>query len=325
MRWLYYDKSNRSEAAEHDRVLKKIDMWWAEFVQNTDRLDALFRQAERWDLPEWMDRHLQNIDPRLMWEFGPAVDIDGHRLVITPENESELRPLAEEIVARAPHVDRWEFYTYRLPENTEQTLATVDARTDMNLDGVTVAVAVGEHNRIDLTYRWTQLPPDEDQAFNAAFVATETVLGEKHLDRWVGLIQLADDATPAESGRRFLPLERLKPTFDSLVDTIQSQLPREPYAAFVDDGEWALLKLEPEEARDYPERYDMLTCVTCNPDLIGATFSNAPFFSERYSRCDETFCFVKIDGFPIQNESGAVKDMWRIRRRRGSFTDITAS
>ena len=45
----------------------------------------------------------------------------------------------------------------------------------------------------------------------------------------------------------------------------------------------------------------MLTCVTCNPDLIGATFSNAPFFSERYSRGDETFCFVKIDGADVSD------------------------
>jgi hypothetical protein len=296
MRWLYYDKSNRSEAAEHDRMSNKIDEWWAEFRRNTDRLDALFRQVEQWDLPGWMDRHLQDIDPRLMWEFGPAINKDGHRLVITPENESELRPLVDEIVARAPQLDRWEFYTYRLPENMEQTLATVDARTDMNLEDVTVALAVGEHNRIDLTYRWNRLPADDDQTFNAAFVATEILLGEKHLDRWVGVIQLVDNSTPPETGQRFLPLDRLKPTFDSLVDTTQAQLPREPYSAFIDDSQWAALKLEPAEAQDYPDRYDLLTSITCNPDLIAATFSDAPFFSERYSRCRETFCYVKIDG-----------------------------
>jgi len=43
----------------------------------------------------------------------------------------------------------------------------------------------------------------------------------------------------------------------------------------------------------------MLTCITCHPDLISATFSEAPFFSERFSRCDETFCYVKIDGADI--------------------------
>ena len=45
-----------------------------------------------------------------------------------------------------------------------------------------------------------------------------------------------------------------------------------------------------------PERYDLLTCVTCNSDLVAATFSNAPFYSDRYSRCGETFCYLKIDG-----------------------------
>ena len=33
-----------------------------------------------------------------------------------------------------------------------------------------------------------------------------------------------------------------------------------------------------------------------NPELIAATFSNGPFYSERYSRCKETFCYLKVDG-----------------------------
>lgn len=299
MRWLYYDRSNRSEAAEHDRILRKIEQWWSEFRRNTDRLDALFRQAEQWDLPGWMDQHLQGIDPRLMWEFGPAINGDGHRLIITPESDSELRPLANEIVSRAPRLDHWEFYTWRLPESFEQAVRTVEGRVELSIEDVTVSVSVGEHNRIDLTWRWDRIPQDEDQAFNAAFVATETLLGEEALDRWVGLIQLTDSSKPPRNGQRFLPPDRLKPTFDALVDTIRSQLPPEPYASFVDDSQWAVLKLEPEEAHDYPDRYDLLTSVTCNPELISATFAGAPFHSERYSRCGETFCYVKIDGSDI--------------------------
>ena len=126
-------------------------------------------------------------------------------------------------------------------------------------------------------------------------MTTETLLGEEMLDRWVGVIQLVDQSTPEEPGQRFIPLDRLKPTFDSVVQSLRSQLPAEPLAASIDDCQWAVLKLEPQEASDYPERYDLMTCVTCNPDLVSATFSTAPFFSERFSRCDETFCYVKID------------------------------
>lgn len=296
MRWIYYNKQDSAEVRAHDKVVRQIDAWWQEFSRKTDQLDALFRQDEQWDLADWMHRELQAIHPELMWEFGPAMRTHGHRLVITPEIQSELRPLADTIIERAPRIEGWEFYSYRLVESVEVALQTVEVRCDLDIKEVTVAVSTGENNRIDLAYRWKQLPSDDDQAFNGAFVATETLLGEELLDRWVGVINLVDDDTPVEQGQRFLPLDRLEPTFRSLVESMKSQLPAEPYSAMADDEQWAVLKLEPEEAKDYPERYDLMTSITCNPDLISATFSAAPFFSERYSRCKETFCYVKIDG-----------------------------
>jgi Ca2+:H+ antiporter len=43
-----------------------------------------------------------------MWEFGRAIATDGHRLVITPETVKELRPLVDELLARAPAIPGWE-------------------------------------------------------------------------------------------------------------------------------------------------------------------------------------------------------------------------
>jgi hypothetical protein len=54
-------------------VLKEIDAWWTTFAANTQR--------EEWDLPAWMERHLQAIHPCLMWEYGQALTGKGHRLV----------------------------------------------------------------------------------------------------------------------------------------------------------------------------------------------------------------------------------------------------
>ena len=149
-------------------------------------------------------------------------------------------------------LDLWEFYTYRIPESVSAACSTVEGRTGLSVKDVNVAVALGEQNRIDLTWRWNRLPEDEEEAFNAAFIATETLLGEEAVDRWVGVIQLADESTPAEPGQRFLPLDRLRPTFESLVESTRSQLPSEPYSALLEDDNWALMKLQPEEAYDYP-------------------------------------------------------------------------
>ncbi|MEZ6132064.1 MAG: hypothetical protein R3C59_25665 [Planctomycetaceae bacterium] len=296
MRWLNYNRQDQTEAAEHDRMLRKIDAWWYEFARNTERLDALFRQADQWDLPGWMKRHLQSIHPDLMWEFGPGVKGAKHRLVITPENRPDLRPMVNDMIAKAPRNSEWEYYPYRLAESVDAALATVKGRTGVDVSDVTVAVSLGDANRINLVYRRDRLPEDRELAFDAAFVATESLLGEQALDRWVGAIQVVDDLAPVEPGQRFLSLSRLKPTFVALVDGTRSQLPSLPWSAMFEDAEWAVLKLQPEEAGDYPDRSDLLTCVTCHPDLVAATFADAPFYSERFSRCSETFCYLKVDG-----------------------------
>jgi len=40
-----------------------------------------------------------------MWEFGPAVNKEGHRLVITPESAHHLRPLVNRIGQEI--LDKW--------------------------------------------------------------------------------------------------------------------------------------------------------------------------------------------------------------------------
>ncbi len=55
----------------------------AGFRVEDDRSTGSLRWMAGWDLPAWMHKHLQAIDSRLMWEFGPSADGAGHQLVIT--------------------------------------------------------------------------------------------------------------------------------------------------------------------------------------------------------------------------------------------------
>src|SRR5262245_36475517 len=119
MRWRFIDPNNRSEAAERAATIARIDSWWQEFQVKSGDLAALFSRKAQWDLPEWMARHLGDVHPKLMWEFGPAVRNGGHRLVITPEGQHHLRPLVRTLLERAPSVPGWEFYEYRLAEDLE--------------------------------------------------------------------------------------------------------------------------------------------------------------------------------------------------------------
>ena len=160
-----------------------IANWWTEFSKQAPHLDGLFQGKEEWDLPEWMQQNLAAIHSHLMWEFGPARCGPGHRLVITAESRKELRPLVREILRRAPQLEGWEFYGYRLAEDIDQAAATVEGRVGGEIGSLKVLVQLGDFNRVDL--RFLGFPPeaDEQQNNSVAFVASETLLGEEVLDR----------------------------------------------------------------------------------------------------------------------------------------------
>jgi hypothetical protein len=295
-RWLYYDPDSEQEARHHQSVVEQIDSWWKEFHANTGRLADLFSQKIDWDLPEWMGQHLQSIHPHLMWEFGPAVYGEGHRLVITPEAAKHLRPLTETILERAPTIKGWEFYGYRLPEDLENTKLTVEARTHGDIDNVLFTARIGAHHLIDLTFYSPRASSERDRdALNDAFVATETLLGEERLDKWTGLIEVA----PLPSGRKrggMLPLNKLVERVDALRNQLLDQLPAKPFCQWAESAEWTLFEVKPDEAKDYPDQLDMLVGKSVSEALWATAHSGASFHSERFSKCAETFCYVKIDG-----------------------------
>lgn len=308
MRWLFIDTADQAQSARKQAVLARIDHWWQAFQAKTGEIDALFHQQSKWDLAGWMGHTLQAVAENLCWEYGPAVEGPGHRLVITPESQRQLRPLTATIIDRAPQIEGWEFYPYRLPESVEMAQQMVEVRTGGKIDDVVVEARIGEHHLIDLVFRSPRTNGDtETQALNDAIVATETILGEQLLDQWVGVIDVASlrssDETPEASGgekpreARSIPLERLKSTVDALIGSVQDQLPAEPHFRHDKEGtEWSAIRLRPEPADDYVGRRDLMVAITPNQPLWMAAHSSRPFYSPRFSRCGETFAYAKIDG-----------------------------
>jgi hypothetical protein len=315
MRWQFIDPNNRSEAAERAAVTARIDSWWREFQAKTGDLAALFSRKAKWDLPEWMAQHLSAIHPNLMWEFGPAARNGGHRLVITPETNHHLRPLVRAILGRAPAIAGWEFYEYRLAEKLESTQLTVQGRTGIDIGEFKARASRGDQQRVDLVYTSPTVADEEDSpANNAAFVATETLLGEQCLNNWVGAIGVTPPprakgikshfggGAPEPNG--FHELASLKPTVDALIDSIREQLPARPHHEWVETAEWSMWQLQPEEADDYFEQQDLFIGKSANADQWTAGHTGGLFSSERFSRCGETFCYVKLDGSEGLPEGG---------------------
>jgi hypothetical protein len=64
---------------------------------------------------------------------------------------------------------------------------------------------------------------------------------------------------------------------------------------------WTQYQLNPERGRDdYPGRSDRIVASTMVPEAWQAAHSRSLFWSGRFSRCDETFAYLKIEtGLPL--------------------------
>jgi hypothetical protein len=300
MRWKFFTPGERpDEDARRAMVGNQIDAWWDAFAAKAEDLDRMFNGQGDWDLVAWMERTLQRIDARLMWEFGPGSP-GGHRLVITPEADHHLRPLVDEILARAPALPAWSFFAHRRAESVEQMTLAMRNRTGAEPAFTGVGLTAGECNRIDLSF---QFPPSfldnqRDLARTQAFLAAESLLGEDLSTDWVGVLDaVAEVAQP-------LPPGALRRAFIMLGAEQRSRIPAQPFLDRLEGLTWTEIDLKPRKQEDYLHRYDLGAAVTCAPDLWRNAHSTQLFWSGRFSRSGETFCYLKIDrGGPLRRSA----------------------
>ena len=306
-RWRFTDPS---ESFERETLLAKVDAWWRAFAAKADAIDGHFTRSVEIDIPSLMRESLQAVDPRLMWEFGPALKKDGHRLVITPESERTLRPLVDALLKRAPELPRWEFYPYRMPDPIDHALATVQGRTQVDFAGTRVRLLKGEDSRIGLEFHSPACRhPEDARTDGAGFVAAESILGEETLDTWIGGVRTVPLRKPGFLGRLagrkedadLLPLESLKAEVEGRIEEALARLPDSPrYLLDREKGTYTMYKLEPKERED--ERFDLYVAMSDFPEFFQAAHGPGIFSSRRLSRFDETFCYLKIDSRDVPKD-----------------------
>jgi hypothetical protein len=280
LRWRFPDAG---ESALRAVLQRQIDEWWEAFAAKTANLDALFKGKQKWDLEAWMECHLRIISDELFWEFGPGIT-GGHRLVITSETNRHVRQLVNQILRSAPAISGWDFVAYRPSEPLKQVVATVEGRTGVQLSSLTTAVEPAHFGML----RIKLFSHDGDDAERGGAIAAEATLGEETLDRWIGVIS-------HHSGRG-VPLDNLKSLVDGFIEARRSQLSAAPWHLRIADATWSLLTLDAEPADDWPEQRDLVVGKTVDLELFESCRSGAPFDSQRFSRCGETFAYLKIDG-----------------------------
>ena len=337
MRWYFPQYQNASELDWRQSRLQAIDAWWRAFADHAKRISDAWDTpgSPPVDLPAFMSQTLQQIDSRLMWEFGPAVKSKGHRLVITPEADHVLRPMVDTLLKRAPTLEGWEFYGARLSESLADAESTVQGRTDGSLEHVMVRVETDQSHRINLTFLHPDFSGADDQSTRSvAFVGCESLLGERCLEQWIGSIECdrldpAEDLRSDHDARGLIGLDRLCPTVEAVIGARRDQLPAQPLSdmglhdesgtsAQNDVLGWATLSLEPPDWKDYPQRSDLFVAVTAWIECCQATFSRYPFYSESFSKHGEVFCYLKTDG-----REGFAQESWE--DRSGLEDDLNAA
>ncbi|RPI77431.1 MAG: hypothetical protein EHM45_09105 [Desulfobacteraceae bacterium] len=277
-----------------DRI-RQIDNWWRSFSIENKKISERFEKSDNFDIVSFMRENLESIHPSLMWEYGPAINCVGHRLVITPENRMDLRPLVNEIIKRAPDIRGWEFYSYRLKEDLKRVKTMVKARTGSDLAELCFSGEVNRFNKIDLFFIVLNDANKEMHAkiHHQAFVAVESIVGEETLNKWIGAIEYG---AASQIDKTYYPISKLSVWVDNQIQTIKRNLPDKPFFKRHDDRKGAIYKIEPQKKSEYPKQMDLFVGKTICQPLWENAHNGELFCSERFSRFGEIFCYVKIDG-----------------------------
>jgi hypothetical protein len=196
------------------------------------------------------------------------------------------------LLARAPKLRGLEFYGERPAESAEFVGPSVQGRTGQPVPDGHVLIEVNDRNALDLTFHLASCSgPDDERAQAAASIATEVLLGEMTMYRWVSSISV-DKPSRKKS---LVPLGDLPNAVKQAMGDVRGALPKKPFRQRLKNASWSLFKLEPEQAKDYPLLLDQFTAITMDVPMFRA--ARMPLFaSERFSRLGEFFAYVKIDG-----------------------------
>ena len=162
--------------------------WWG------GARDRIARAIAEQTLPAVVDeisRNVHALDGRLAWELSKGTKAE-HALIVTPEGNPEIRPLALRWADSAPPSDAtWEYHSSR----QAGPLGTLGvARVDVSLADFR-AIAGWDANRERLDVRlWhpalLEAPPQS--RYQIAYLFLDNLLGEDAVERWIGEIEILD-------------------------------------------------------------------------------------------------------------------------------------
>ncbi|MCA9802370.1 MAG: hypothetical protein KC777_10300 [Cyanobacteria bacterium HKST-UBA02] len=214
---------------------------------------------------------------------------------MTAEERAELEPIVETIVSGAPKISRLSLVAGRQalsPENVEMGFRARTGALDSgekNIPRYLTKVHANDSNTIDVDFYSPDFKSeDSDQDLGDCLLICDLVLGEEDLDKWLGVMR---SYPLSQSDRQALlstevESDRFFKEFAAARAKVISGLPEETAYHLRDDG---FLVTSDEGSARMPGR---ITMNVSNKGLGRAMFGNLSFYSQRYSKHDEKFCYL---------------------------------
>jgi hypothetical protein len=191
---------------------RKIGEFWIWFRSIATSLAA---SVENSALLQELDARMRELDPELSWEVGPG-SCEPWQLVISPNLDRDLRPRAQEIISRAPVVQGWEFHSARRPKDWDYKLLMERSggREPVQLDTSQwgfVLLRYPDGGQEILLQGDNLSSLENDERWQAAAIALESILGEDLLLDKIDEFELVDQLEPRFAEKR-RPIQRLRET-----------------------------------------------------------------------------------------------------------------
>jgi hypothetical protein len=229
---------------------------------------------------------------------------EGARASVRDRNMThELETALHERTSRPSLLDVLDDAVRNAPRNLAALHEDLEERARPHLLRSEVRAGFSRGHLLDVVlYSPLFLDLDDESGSALAEVLVGRLLGERLLDTWIGRVSAV--ATPARSSLRVLnstdpksetfPIRDLAEAVRAAIRGLYTSLP-DPCWRAAGAEKWTLFELTPEPADDYAAQDDLVLATTARPEMLKCFLQGARFCSERFSRHDELFCYVKYE------------------------------
>jgi hypothetical protein len=167
---------------------KDILHFWRWFVDNKDKLESDSYDSA---ILQQLDKTISNWD--LNWEIGPGQSKE-NSLTISPKSDPALLLLTEQIISKAPTLDKWQFYSTKQPKENWHLLELNQQNISVNASEWEYVLLKYKDGKIEVLIKANNLLQyDKDTKELIVELILINLLGEKMFMERVDYFDIVDE------------------------------------------------------------------------------------------------------------------------------------